>query len=194
MVSRLLPYKNVDKAVDAFRTMPDERLLVIGRGPEEDRLRAGLPANVAIVSDVSDAQLRWAYRHAVALVAPSIEDFGLTPLEAGAFAKPTLALRGGGYLDTVAEGVNGLFFDRPDADSIAAAVAAGRRTPWDADGDRASRPPLRRGDLQGVDPRRRRRRARRARLDQPGSGGGCGRAVDGRGLPDGLEGLARRRG
>ena len=133
VVSRLLPYKNVDKAVDAFRTMPDERLLVIGRGPEEDRLRAGLPANVAIVSDVSDTQLRWAYRHAVALVAPSIEDFGLTPLEAGAFAKPTLALRGGGYLDTVAEGVNGLFFDRPDADSIAAAVAAGRRTPWDAD-------------------------------------------------------------
>ncbi len=40
VVSRLLPYKNVDKAVDAFRTMPDERLLVIGRGPEEDRLRA----------------------------------------------------------------------------------------------------------------------------------------------------------
>ena len=69
----------------------------------------------------------------MALVAPSIEDFGLTPLEAGAFAKPTLALRGGGYLDTVAEGVNGLFFDRPDAESIAAAVAAGRRTPWDAE-------------------------------------------------------------
>ena len=133
VVSRLLPYKNVDKAVDAFRQLPAERLLVIGRGPEEERLRATLPANVAIVSGVSDAQLRWAYRHSVALVAPSIEDFGLTPLEAGAFAKPTLALRGGGYLDTVAEGVTGLFFERPDADSIAAAVAAGRRTPWDAE-------------------------------------------------------------
>jgi len=131
VVSRLLPYKNVDKAVDAFHSLPDERLLVIGRGPEADRLRATLPPNVAIVSDVSDAQLRWAYRHALALVAPSIEDFGLTPLEAGAFAKPTLALRGGGYLDTVADGVNGLFFDHPEAAAIATAVAAGRRTPWD---------------------------------------------------------------
>ena len=181
VVSRLLPYKNVDKAVDAFRTMPDERLLVIGRGPEEDRLRAALPANVAIVSDVSDAQLRWAYRHAVALVAPSIEDFGLTPLEAGAFAKPTLALRGGGYLDTVAEGVNGLFFDRPDADShrgrgrSRAAYAVGRGR------DRASRPPLRRGDLPGGDPSRRRRSARRSVAGR--SGRGCGRALDGEGSP-----------
>ena len=157
--------------------MPDERLLVIGRGPEEDRLRAELPANVAIVSDVSDAQLRWAYRHAVALVAPSIEDFGLTPLEAGAFAKPTLALRGGGYLDTVAEGVNGLFFDRPEAAAIAAAVAAGRRTAWDEAAIVRHGRALRRGDLQGVDPRGRRRGARRVRLGRPrASGGGCGRA------------------
>jgi glycosyltransferase involved in cell wall biosynthesis len=133
VVSRLLPYKNVDKAVAAFRSLPDERLLVIGRGPEEERLRATLPPNAAIVSDVTDDQLRWAYRNSVALLAPSIEDFGLTPLEAGAFAKPTLALRGGGYLDTVAEGVSGLFFGRPDADAITAAVEAGRRTTWDRD-------------------------------------------------------------
>jgi glycosyltransferase involved in cell wall biosynthesis len=133
VVSRLLPYKNVDKAVEAFRSLPDERLLVIGRGPEEERLQSALPPNAAIVSDVADDQLRWAYRNCLALVAPSIEDFGLTPLEAGAFGKPTLALRGGGYLDTVAEGVNGLFFDRPEADAIAAAVTAGRRTRWDAD-------------------------------------------------------------
>jgi glycosyltransferase involved in cell wall biosynthesis len=131
VVSRLLPYKHVDKAVEAFGMMPDERLLVVGRGPEEQRLRATLPANVAIVSDVTDAQLRWAYASCAALLAPSIEDFGLTPLEVGTFGKPTLALRGGGYLDTVAEGVSGLFFDRPEADAIAAAVGEGRRTPWD---------------------------------------------------------------
>jgi glycosyltransferase involved in cell wall biosynthesis len=133
VVSRLLPYKNVDKAAEAFWLLPDERLLVIGRGPEEERLRAAMPPNAAIVSDVTDDQLRWAYRNSVALVAPSIEDFGLTPLEAGAFATPTLALRCGGYLDTVEEGVNGLFFERPEPDAIAAAVAAGRRTAWDGD-------------------------------------------------------------
>ena len=190
VVSRLLPYKNVDKAVDAFRALPDERLLVIGRGPEEERLRAGLPANVAIVSDVSDAQLRWAYRHAVALVAPSIEDFGLTPLEAGAFAKPTLALRGGGYLDTVAEGVNGLFFDRPDADSIAARGGSRAAYAVGCGGDPAPRPPLRRGDLPRGDPRRRRRSARRASLGRPG----VRRWLRSRPRREGLEASRRRRG
>ena len=131
LVSRLLPYKNVDKAVEAFRALPHERLLVVGRGPEEERLRRLLPPNVAIVSDVSDDQLRWAYQHCVALVAPSREDLGLTPLESAAFGKPTLALRFGGYLDTVAEGISGLYFDEADPSSIAGAVTAGRRTPWD---------------------------------------------------------------
>ena len=133
VVSRLLPYKNVDRAIDAFRGLPDERLLVIGRGPEEDRLRRTLPDNVAIVSDVSDDELRWAYRHATALVAPSIEDLGLTPLEAGAFGRPTLALRQGGYLDTVADGVSGLFFDRAEPAAIAEAVRRARDTAWDDD-------------------------------------------------------------
>ncbi len=131
LVSRLLPYKNVDRAVDAFRALPDERLLVIGRGPEEDRLRRTLPRNVAIVSDVTDDELRWAYQHATALVAPSIEDLGLTPLEAAGFGRPTLALRQGGYLDTVAEGLSGLFFDRAEPAAIAEAVRRSRSTTWD---------------------------------------------------------------
>ena len=133
VVSRLLPYKNVHLVIEAFRDLPRERLLVIGRGPEEVRLRAQLPPNVAIVSDVSDAQLRWAYANCVALVAPALEDLGLTPLEVGAFGRPTLALRGGGYLDTVAEGVSGLFFARPVAADISEAVLRSRETAWDAD-------------------------------------------------------------
>jgi glycosyltransferase involved in cell wall biosynthesis len=131
LVSRLLPYKNVDRAVAAFAHLPDERLLVVGRGPEEDRLLRVMPRNVALVSDVSDSQLRWAYAQCVGLLAPSIEDYGLTPLEAGAFGKPTYALRGGGYLDTVDDGVSGLFFERADAAEIAAAIRRGRAIGWD---------------------------------------------------------------
>ena len=140
LVSRLLPYKNVDKAIDAFRDLPDERLLVIGRGPEEDRLRHDLPANVAILGGVTDDELRWAYAHCTALVAPSLEDYGLTPLEAGAFGRPTLALRGGGYLDTVAEDVTGLFFDRPQAGDITRVVVANRAARWDAEAIVGARP------------------------------------------------------
>ena len=64
---------------------------------------------------------------------PASRTYGLTPLEAGAFGKPTLALRGGGYLDTVAEGISGLFFARPAAEDIAEAVLRSRETAWDAE-------------------------------------------------------------
>ena len=131
VVSRLLPYKHVDRAIEAFAALPHERLLVIGHGPEEERLRGLLPANVAIASHVSDSQLRWAYQHCVALIAPALEDFGLTPLEVGAFGKPTLALRGGGYLDSVEDGLSGLFFDHADVSGIVDAVRRGRATDWD---------------------------------------------------------------
>ena len=129
----VLVIKNVDQAVAAFARLPEERLLVIGHGPEEERLRRAMPDNVALVSGVSDDQLRWAYAQCAALLAPSLEDYGLTPLEAGAFGKPTLALRGGGYLDTVAEGLSGLFFARPTAEDIADAVLRSLATAWDAD-------------------------------------------------------------
>lgn len=130
VVSRLLPYKNVDQVMEAFRGLP-ERLLVVGAGPLLAPLRAAAPDNVRIATDLTDAQMRWAYGHARALVAASHEDFGLTPLEAGAFGRPTLALRAGGYLDTIAEGVNGAYFDEPTADAIRTAVVADRDATWD---------------------------------------------------------------
>ena len=136
VVSRLLPYKNVDEVIDAFRGLP-ERLLVVGAGPMLEELRSGAPDNVRIVSGLTDAQMRWAYSHARALVAASHEDFGLTPLEAGAFGVPTLALRAGGYLDTIAEGVNGHFFDEPTSHAIRAAVVTMRDRRWEREAIRA---------------------------------------------------------
>jgi len=130
LVSRLLPYKNVDVAVRAFADL-DERLVVIGRGPHASTLRDMAGPNVRMIEGLTDAQMRWAYAHATALVAPSLEDFGLTPLEAGAFGKPTLALRGGGYLDTVVEGVTGAFFDAPTPELVRAAVVDNRGRAWD---------------------------------------------------------------
>ncbi|WP_245810375.1 glycosyltransferase [Brachybacterium massiliense] len=131
VVSRLQPYKHVDVVIEAFRQMPERRLLVVGRGPEGARLRALAPANVRLVEGIDDAQMRWAYGNAAALVAASHEDFGLTPLEAGAHGVPTLALRRGGYLDSVTEGVNGLFFERPAAEDVRGAVERSARQVWD---------------------------------------------------------------
>lgn len=130
VVSRLLPYKNVDAAIAAFRGT-GRRLVVIGDGPERERLEADLPPDVRMVRGLSDAQMRWAYAHCRAVVAPSIEDYGLTPLEGGAYGRPTLALRGGGYLDTVVEGVTGVFFTEPSPTAIASAVASAEEHDWD---------------------------------------------------------------
>ena len=136
LVSRLLPYKNVDVAMAAVRDLP-ERLVVVGSGPLEARLRAEAPANVRIVSGLSDAQLRWAYARARVLVAPSLEDYGLTPIEAAAFGVPTVALRAGGYLDTVDEDVNGQFFAEPTAADLRAAIVAARGRRFDSEAVRA---------------------------------------------------------
>ncbi len=131
IVSRLQPYKNVDQALEAFRSLPDERLVVVGHGPLADQLRAQAPANTRLLSRLSDAQLRWTYAHAVALLAPSYEDFGLTPLEAAAFGRPTLALHAGGYLDTVDPSTSGAFFEAATPEAIAQSVRTWRTHRWD---------------------------------------------------------------
>jgi glycosyltransferase involved in cell wall biosynthesis len=129
-VSRLLPYKNVGPVVEAFADLPSERLVVVGVGPEEGRLSSAAPANARFLGSVSDEELRWLYANCTGLLAASYEDYGLTPLEAASFGKPSAVLRAGGFLDTVTDGLTGIFFDRPDPSSIKRAVRALARSSW----------------------------------------------------------------
>ncbi len=121
-VARLQAYKNVANVVDAFRSLPEVPLVVVGDGAMLAELRSSAPANVRLMGYVSDDELRWFYANCSALVAASYEDFGLTPVEAGLFGKPTVCLRYGGFLDTMVEGETGLFFDDPTPTLIAGAV------------------------------------------------------------------------
>ena len=130
-VARLLPYKNVEQTVEAFRRLPGLSLVVVGDGPERDRLSAIAPANVRFVGEVSDAVLRWLYANCAGLVAASREDYGLTPIEAASFGKPVAALRWGGFLDTVVPDVTGVLFDQPDTDAISEAVESLAGRHWD---------------------------------------------------------------
>ena len=120
-VSRLLPYKNVDVVVRAFAGT-DRRLVVVGRGPEADRIERMKTPNVLLVSDLTDAQLAWLYRSCRAVLAASYEDYGLTPIEAAVWGRPSVVLRWGGFLDTVDEGVTGVYFDQPEPAAIADAM------------------------------------------------------------------------
>lgn len=130
-VSRLLAYKNVEAVTAAFALLPEERLVVVGSGPLADRIAETRPRNATVLGEVTDAGLRWLYSSSAGLIAASYEDFGLTPVEAASFGKPTAALRWGGFLDTIVDGSTGVYFDEPRPGPIAEAVDRMARTGWD---------------------------------------------------------------
>jgi glycosyltransferase involved in cell wall biosynthesis len=122
VVSRLMAYKNVASAVGACKNS-GRNLVVVGKGPERDHLISAASGRALFLEDIDDTQLRWLYAHARGLIAASHEDFGLTPVEAAAFGTPTVALRAGGYLETVIDGTSGLFFSTPNSESISHALS-----------------------------------------------------------------------
>jgi glycosyltransferase involved in cell wall biosynthesis len=129
-VSRLLPYKNLDLVIKAVRASNGARLVIIGDGPERVRLETLAGPGVTFLRGLDDDELRWCYANCRALLTASYEDFGLTPLEVGAFGKPTAAPRFGGFLDTIVEGRTGVFFERPEAGLIAEAMGRLGEIAW----------------------------------------------------------------
>ncbi len=129
--SRLLPYKNVGVLVEAMQYLKDLRLVVVGDGPVRPFLEASAGPNVQFVGSVSDAQMRWLYRNSIGLVAASYEDYGLTPLEAATFARPSAVLGCGGYLETVVDGTTGIYFDNLAPNVVARGIADMAHTTFD---------------------------------------------------------------
>ena len=127
VVSALVPYKRVDLAVLAANRT-GRRLLVVGHGPEEARLRALAGPTVTFLGWRSDAEVAQLYARCRAVLFPAVEDFGIVPLEAAAAGRPTLALAQGGALETMV-GLDGgapptaVFFREQTADAVAGAIA-----------------------------------------------------------------------
>ncbi len=124
IVSRLFPHKNIDIAIQAFNKL-ELPLIMVGKGPEHKKLKSMIENKnlIKMVGAVSDENLVKYYQGCKAFVMPQEEDFGLTPLEAMQFGKPVLALKRGGALEYILEGINGEFFE----DSHPAVLADGVR-------------------------------------------------------------------
>lgn len=123
--SRLVPYKNVRAVVEAFAALPDQRLVVVGSGPELPRLRRLAGPNVEFRGFVPDAELAELTAGACAFVYAAEEDFGIVLVEAQACGTPVIALgRGGAREIVVADGParTGLFFDAPEPADIVQAI------------------------------------------------------------------------
>ncbi len=116
-VSRLVAYKRVDIAVAAFNQL-GLNLKIIGTGPELKSLKKGAKANIEFLGNLSDEEVRGYYRRCKALIFPGKEDFGLTPVEAQSCGRPVIAYAKGGALETVIDGVTGVFFYRQDKEAL----------------------------------------------------------------------------
>jgi glycosyltransferase involved in cell wall biosynthesis len=103
---------------------------VVGSGPEEARLRAMAGTRVTFLGWRSDAEVAELYARCRAVLFPSVEDYGIVPLEAAAAGRPTLALARGGALETMVglddgrEPPTAVFFPEPTVGSLAAAMRA----------------------------------------------------------------------
>jgi glycosyltransferase involved in cell wall biosynthesis len=127
VVAALVPYKRVDLAV-AAATRLARRLVVVGIGPEEARLRALAGPTVSFLGWRSDAEVAGLYARCRALLFPAVEDFGIAPLEAAAAGRPTIALAAGGALDTMVglgasdASPTAVFFPEQSVDSLERAI------------------------------------------------------------------------
>ena len=131
ILSRLVSYKGIDRAVAAF-AKSGKRLVIAGSGPDRARLEklAAGAGNIEFKGRVSDAELKHLIERCYAFVFPGLEDFGITPVEAQAAGKPVLAYGDGGALETVVPGETGLFFKDPAPDAINAVVEQFERIQW----------------------------------------------------------------
>ena len=136
MVGRLVPYKKFDLAIQVFNAI-GKPLKIVGDGPDAKRLKKLAKPNIKFVGQVSDLEMAQLYSHAKALIFPQEEDFGLVPLEAMASGRPVIAYRGGGALETVVEGENGIFFDEQTEISLVQAIGDFEYTQFDSQRIRA---------------------------------------------------------
>ena len=118
----MVPYKKIDIIVEAFTKMTDKTLVVIGEGPDFDKIKAKAGPNVTLLGYQIFDILKDHMQRAKAFVFAAEEDFGIVPVEAQACGTPVIAYGKGGALETITENVSGLFFHEQTTESLIDAV------------------------------------------------------------------------
>jgi glycosyltransferase involved in cell wall biosynthesis len=123
-VGRWITYKNIHLVAEVADRL-DMPAKIAGRGPDRDRVLAAAKAArvpVEVIETPTDEQLRELYRNAACLLFPTVDDFGMVPVEAQSAGVPVVALPAGGALETVVDGVSGAFAENVSIDALAEAV------------------------------------------------------------------------
>jgi glycosyltransferase involved in cell wall biosynthesis len=140
-VGSLVPYKRCEIAIEASRRT-GRPLVLVGKGPEERRLRALAPPSVQIVADLRPEELRELYRRCFAFVQPGEEDFGISLVEAAACGAPAAALGRGGARDTVSDGANGVLYPEEGVEGLVRALSEIEKRRFDYTAVRATALPF----------------------------------------------------
>lgn len=121
--SRLVPYKKMDLIVEAFNQMPDKKLVVVGGGPDLEKIKKIAKSNIVVMGYQPFDVLKEKMQKAKAFVFAADEDFGMIPIEAQACGTPVIAYGKGGSLETVVNNKTGLYFYEQTPASIVEAVS-----------------------------------------------------------------------
>ena len=124
--SRMVPYKKIDLIVEAFSHMPNKKLVVIGDGPDMQKIKSKATSNIEILGYQPNSVMQDHMQRAKAFVFAAEEDFGITPVESQACGTPVIAFGKGGALETInsihSANPTGAFFDKQEVSSVITAV------------------------------------------------------------------------
>jgi glycosyltransferase involved in cell wall biosynthesis len=123
IISRLIPYKRIDLAIEACNRL-HLPLVIVGAGRDMERLKRMAGPTIRFLGRLSDEEVLHYYARCRAFLFPGEEDFGITPLEAQACGRPVIAYGSGGSLASVVEGITGEFFYEQTVDSLATVLAS----------------------------------------------------------------------
>jgi glycosyltransferase involved in cell wall biosynthesis len=120
VVSEMVRHKRLRVALEAARRA-HAPIRVVGAGPDLGALREAYP-EAEFLGRTGDEALAELYASARAVVVPSMEEFGITAVEAQAAGRPVIAAAAGGALETVIDGKTGLLARLDDVDSFQLAI------------------------------------------------------------------------
>jgi glycosyltransferase involved in cell wall biosynthesis len=121
-VSRLVPFKRVDLIIDAFNSMPDKKLFILGDGPDMKKLQSMAGSNINFLGFQNHAIVNDYLKKARALIFSSMEPFGIAVVEAQACGTPVIALGKGAAPEIIRDGETGLFFHEQNSAALAETV------------------------------------------------------------------------
>jgi glycosyltransferase involved in cell wall biosynthesis len=133
--SRMVPYKKIDLIVEAF-SQTDKKLIVIGTGPDMEKIRAKAGKNIEFMGYQSDTVMIEKMQRAKAFVFAAEEDFGITPVEAQACGTPVICLGRGGTYESVIDGVSGVHFATQTPEALLEAIEVFETNPQRFDPER----------------------------------------------------------